>query len=393
MSPRRLFLGSCIALIATAMSFAIRGDIMGDFETQMGLSKTELGWISGAAFWGFGFSILFGGALCDVLGVGRLLKAAAFGHIAGVLLTVIAHDFVALFAATVIIGIANGLVEAAINPLIPTLYPDRKTSKLIALHAWFPGGIVLGGVLAFALTQLSIGWRPKMLLILVPTVVYALMFFGQSFPLTERQVSGQSRGDLLRTLSRPLFIVLFLSMWLTAATELGPGQWVSNIFNEVIQNTAKAGVLLLVWINGIAWLLRQFGAPLARRFTPISLIACTAPLAVTGLWLFGRGQSIGMALAAAALLAAGTAFWWPTMLGITAERFPGGGALALGLMGCAGSFATAVAGPVMGWINDYYGASRVLPYWAALPVAVAGIFAALLWVERIRTGFRAPRMA
>src|ERR1700733_9473267 len=104
MSPRRLLLASCIALIATAMSFAIRGDIMGNFEATLGLSKTELGWISGAAFWGFGFSILFGGALCDLLGIGRLLKTAAVGHIAGVLLTVIARDFVALFAATVIIG-------------------------------------------------------------------------------------------------------------------------------------------------------------------------------------------------------------------------------------------------------------------------------------------------
>jgi MFS family permease len=265
MSPRRLFLGSCISLIATAMSFAIRGDIMGDFEAQLGLSKTELGWISGAAFWGFGFSILFGGALCDLLGVGRLLKAAAVGHIAGVLLTVIARDFVALFAATVIIGIANGLVEAAINPLIPILYPDQKTSKLIALHAWFPGGIVLGGVLAFALTQWGMGWRFKMLLILIPAVIYAVMFLGQPFPVTERQ----ARRGVLRTLGRPLFIVLFLSMWLTAATELGPGQWVSNIFNDVMQSTAKTGVLVLVWINGIAWALRQFGAPLARRFTPV----------------------------------------------------------------------------------------------------------------------------
>jgi MFS family permease len=393
MRPHRLFLASCIALIATAMSFAIRGDIMGDFEVQLALSKTQLGWISGAAFWGFGSSILFGGALCDLLGVGRLLKAAAVGHIVGVLLTVFAGNFLDLFGATVVIGIANGLVEAAINPLIPTLYPDRKTSKLIALHAWFPGGIVLGGVLAFALTQWGIGWRPKMLLILVPTVIYALMFFGQSFPVTERQSSVVSLGGMLRPLSSPLFAVLFLSMWLTAATELGPGQWVSNIFNDVMQNTTQAGVLVLVWINGIVWLLRQFGSPLARRFTPFSLIACTAPLAASGLWLFGQAQSTGVAFAAAGLLATGTAFWWPTMLGITAERFPAGGALALGLMGSAGSFATALAGPVMGWINENYGAGRVLPFWAALPVAVGVVFTAILWIELAYGGHRTPRAA
>jgi len=382
MSPRRLFLPSCIALIATAMSFAIRGDIMGNFQVTLGLTKTELGWISGAAFWGFGFSILFGGALCDLLGIGRLLKAAAVGHICGVLLTVVASHFVQLFAATVIIGIANGLVEAAINPLVATLYPDQKACKLIALHAWFPGGIVIGGVIAFVLSELGAGWQMKMLLMLVPAVMYGVMFLGQEFPTPEREVAGLGFIDRVSALAHPLFLVLFACMWLTAATELGPGQWVSNIFNDVMAGETHAGVLVLVWINGIVWLLRQFGAPLARRFAPLSLIACTAPLAASGLWLFARAQSAGIAFAAAALLALGTAFWWPTMLGITAERFPRGGALALGLMGSAGSFATAIAGPIMGRINDTYGPARVLPMWAAIPALLTGIFALLLWNDR-----------
>ena len=126
MNPQRLFVASCIALLATAMSFAIRGDIMGELELAFGLDKVQLGWISGAAFWGFGLSILFGGTLCDLLGMGRLLKLAAVGHIAGVLLTVFATDFTMLFAATVVIGIANGFVEAGINPLIATLYREQQ---------------------------------------------------------------------------------------------------------------------------------------------------------------------------------------------------------------------------------------------------------------------------
>ena len=155
MNPSRLFTASCIALIATAMSFAIRGDIMGDFEREFVLDKVQVGWIGGAAFWGFGLSILFGGPLCDILGMGTLLRLAALGHIGGVLLTIFAGDFTVLFAATVIIGIANGLIEAAVNPLIATIYSTNKTAKLTALHAWFPGGIVIGGVLAFLFTQIE----------------------------------------------------------------------------------------------------------------------------------------------------------------------------------------------------------------------------------------------
>jgi MFS family permease len=180
--PSHLFRASCVALIATAMSFAIRGDIMGDFESVFSLSKVEVGWIAGAAFWGFGISILFGGPLCDALGMRRLATLAAAGHIGGTLLTIVAPNFVTLFAATLIIGIANGLVEAFVNPLVATLYSNDKTSRLVALHAWFPGGIVIGGLLAYAFTQMGLGWQAKMLLLLVPSLVYAVMFAGRTFP-------------------------------------------------------------------------------------------------------------------------------------------------------------------------------------------------------------------
>jgi MFS family permease len=392
MNPQRLFVASCIALLATAMSFAIRGDIMGELELAFGLDKVQLGWISGAAFWGFGLSILFGGTLCDLLGMGRLLKLAAVGHIAGVLLTVFATDFTMLFAATVVIGIANGFVEAGINPLIATLYRDDKTARLVKLHAWFPGGIVVGGVLAFAFTQFGLGWQAKMLLMLVPSAIYAAMFFAQGFPETERKAAGVSTGAMYRELRRPLFLVVFACMWLTAATELGPGQWVSNIFNEVMHSTLQAGVLLLVWINGIMYALRQFGGGLAHRLSPVTLVAVTAPIAALGLWLFGRADTPVLAFAAAALLAVGTAFWWPTMLGLTSERFPRGGALALAVVGAAGAFSTALAGPVMGWINNTYGAANVLPVWAVLPVAIALIFGILHWVDRARGGYRIERV-
>jgi MFS family permease len=392
MNPQRLFVASCIALLATAMSFAIRGDIMGELELAFGLDKVQLGWISGAAFWGFGLSILFGGTLCDLLGMGRLLKLAAVGHLAGVLLTVFATDFTMLFAATVLIGVANGFVEAGINPLIATLYRDDKTARLVKLHAWFPGGIVVGGVLAFAFTQLGLGWQSKMLLMLVPSAIYAAMFFAQRFPETERKAAGVSTAAMYAELKRPLFLVVFVCMWLTAATELGPGQWVSNIFNEVMHSTLQAGVLLLVWINGIMYGLRQFGGGLAHRLSPVTLIAVTAPIAALGLWLFGHADTPVLAFAAAALLAVGTAFWWPTMLGLTSERFPRGGALALAVIGAAGAFSTAVAGPVMGWINNTYGAANVLPVWAVLPVAIALIFGIVHWVDRARGGYRIERV-
>lgn len=397
MKPEKLFIASCIALVATAMSFAIRGDIMGDFERLFALNKTDVGSIAGAAFWGFGFSILIGGPLCDLLGMGALLRLAAAGHIGGVIATIAAPNFAVLFAATLVIGVANGLVEAAINPLVATIYSHDKTRRLVALHAWFPGGIVIGGVLSFVLTQVghrvpalapSTGWQAKMLLMLVPSVIYAWLFAASRFPPTERESAGVPFADMFKEIGRPMFLAVWSCMWLTAATELGPGQWVSNIFNDLMSSTAQAGILVLVWVNGIMYVMRQFLGGVAHRVSPVALIASTAIAAAAGLFLFGAAATPATAFAAAALFAAGTAFWWPTMLGITSERFPRGGALTLAIVGATGAISTAIAGPVMGWINDHYGADRVLSIWAILPVGVAVIFTGLYLRDSVGGGYR-----
>jgi MFS family permease len=392
MNPARLFQASCVALVATAMSFAIRGDIMGDFERVFGLTATEVGWISGAAFWGFGLSILFGGPLVDTLGMRTLARLAAAGHVVGALLTILAPNFAVLFLATLVVGVANGLVEAFVNPLTATVYRDDKTSRLVALHAWFPGGIVIGGLLAYAFTQIGLGWQAKMLMLLVPSIVYMLMFTREQFPPTESAAAGVSFAGMAAEIRRPLFLLIWICMWLTAAAELGPGQWYANIFNEVMQSGTQAGIILLVWVNGIMYVIRQFFGHIPHRVSPPRLIAATAPIAAVGLYLFGQTTTVAMWFVAATLLAIGTAFWWPSMLGMTSERFPRGGPLLLAIIGASGAVSTALAGPVMGWINDTYGASAVLPMWAILPAALTVIFLLLYLADRSKGGYRIERL-
>lgn len=393
MNRPRLFSASCIALVATAMTFAIRGDIMGDVQRLLALDDVQVGWILGAAFWGFGLSILIGGPLCDVLGMGTIIRVAALGHIVGAVMTVSSTSFAMFFAATVVVGIANGLVEAAINPLVATIYAEDKTPRLVTLHAWFPGGIVVGGVLAFLFTQLGLNWQAKTLLVLLPSVVYAAMVMGQQFPETERKAAGVPFGDMFREITRPLFLIIWAAMWLTAATELGPGSWMPTIFNRVMGSSAQAGILVVVWINGVMYLMRQFGANAAHAVSPVALIGITAIPAAAGLYLFSLANSAVAAFAAAGLFASGIAFWWPTMLGITSERFPRGGALLLAIIGASGSFSTAIAGPVMGWISENYGTERVLSYWALLPCVVAAIFGGIYLFDRSRGGYAVERLA
>ncbi len=137
-----------MALIVTAMSFALRGGAMGFWTDEFALTNAQVGWVTGTAFWGFTLAMMFGGPLCDIIGLKRIALIAFFGHVVSILLTVFAWNFWSLYLGTLIFGIANGSVEAACNPLIATLYKDNKTTKLNNFHVWFPGGIVIGAVLA-----------------------------------------------------------------------------------------------------------------------------------------------------------------------------------------------------------------------------------------------------
>lgn len=416
MNKNLLFTASCVALIATAMSFAIRGDIMSAFEKdfviahvgageavmagtqQAEMVKTYLGLIGTVAFFSFGLTILFGGPLVDLLGMGALLRLAAACHIGGTLLTIFAPSYWVVVFATFVVGAGNGLVEAVCNPLIATIYPNEKTHKLTIFHAWFPGGIVIGGLLAYLFSYLGWGWQIKMALLLIPSVIYTIMILGQKFPATERVAAGVSFGEMFtEALRRPIFWIIFAMMWLTASTELGPGAWIANIYNDVMSKQGAIGgaegILLLVWGSALMYILRQFFSKQAHRLPPTLLITVTAPFAAAGLFLFYYAHTPVMFFVAATLLYFGVCFWWPTMLGMASERCPKTGALGLAIIGGTGSIATFFAGPVIGFLNDAYGPERSLQIWAILPVVLVIVFGLVYLSDKAKGGYQIEKLA
>jgi MFS family permease len=400
MNQRRLFVASCIALVATAMTFAVRGDIMGNLGQDFSLNKEQVGYIAGAAFWGFTISIFIGGQLCDWLGMGRLLALAFLCHTAGILLTIFAPGFWLLWAATLIIGLGNGLIEAAINPLVATIYPDDKTNKLNALHVWFPGGIVIGGLVAYGLSKSNLDWKIKMATILAPTVIYGVMFLGQKFPATERVQAGVSTGDMFKEVLRPMFLLLIFCMLLTASTELGPNQWIADI-TKTLPDAGNAGILVLVWISVLMAIGRWFAGPIVHRLSPIGLLIGSAVFSAIGLFWLGGVQTVANAFAAATVFAIGICYFWPTMLGVTSERFPKGGAFLLGLMGAAGNLSVALVLPIMGKIYDQnvanmgaqLGAGQTLRSVTILPIILVVIFGAMFLRDRAAGGYKAVRLS
>jgi MFS family permease len=371
----RLFGASCVSLIATAIVFIVVGAIIPDLKKQFILNNTQAGWIGGAAGWGFTLSIFFFGPLVDWLGMKLLMRVAFFFHVLGILmmifaaqLGVIAAPFWWLFFGALIIALGNGTVEAVCNPMIATLYPNDKTHKLAQFHMWFPGGIVIGGLIAYALEE-YLGlkgsadlWKYRLGVVLVPAVIYFILFTGQKFPKTERVQAGISFGGMVKaTLLSPLFIVLFICMAITASLELGPNRWMPS----VLGSANLPGILVLVWISGLMAVLRGFAGPLVHKLSNTGVLLMSAILGGIGLFMLGSidqikemtgvDSPVAIVVVAATIFAVGVCYFWPTMLGTVSERVPKGGSLALALMGGWGMFIVGIfTTPMMGNIADGY---------------------------------------
>lgn len=386
-SRERLFFASCLALVVTAMTFAVRADIMDALGLQFVLDKEQVGAIAGIAFLGFTLSIFFGGQVVDALGMGRVLGLAFACHASGIVLTILAHGYWTLWTGTLLIGMGNGLIEAAVNPLIATMYAENKTHRLNSLHAYFPGGIVIGGLIAYALTALHFGWQIKMAMILLPLIVYGLLFLGQKYPPTERVQSQVTTGAMYREALRPLFLLWLFCMLLTASTELATGQWIGSILTNV---AGASSILVLVMINAIMYAGRSFAGQVVHRISPVGLLLGSAVFSLLGLLAMSYASSRFGAFASAAIFAVGVCYFWPTMLGVTSERFPRGGSFLLGLMGAAGNLSVSLVLPLMGHVQDISKdhPELALRYMAILPAILIVVFAVIYFSDKAKGGYR-----
>jgi len=358
----RLFLVSVLALFTAGMAASLRANIAGDLERiffqpiDRAHSAEMIGAVLGVAFLGFAFTIAIGSPLLDRIGMGLLLPMSAVCFMAGTLIILFASSIASgagvynvLYVGAIVTGIGWGLVETVINPLVATLYPDQKTEKLNTLHAWWPGGLIVGGLLGYALGEAGVSWQVKLALILAPAVVVVVLCLGLKFPPTERAAAGVSMGEMFRELLNPMFIILFLSMFLTAASELAPGQWVDLALTRTVH---MRGILLLVYVSGIMFVARHFAGPLVHKLSAIGLLWCSCLLASLGLVSLSFANSPVTGVLAATVWGTGVCFMWPTMLATASERFPRGGALLMGLMGTAGTLSINFVLPMMGHIFD-----------------------------------------
>jgi MFS family permease len=401
MKSNRLLFASVVSIATTSFGFVVRAGLITEWGNLYNLTETQKGALQGAGLFPFAVSIILFSLIIDKIGYGRSMAIAWIGHVVSAIVTMTAHSYTQLYIGTLMFALANGIVEAVTNPAVATMYAKDKVRYLNILHAGWPGGLVMGGVLAIALGTSA--WQLKVGLFLLPAIAYGLLMLRCEFPVQERVSAGVSFADMLKefgwagclivayfvagavdavgqgifnaalpsaafwaitlvptilfaitykSFGRPVFAFLLLIMILLSTTELGTDSWVTDLLTPVLKGN---GAWVLVYTSAIMFVLRIFSSgPLVRRLTPVGLLLVCSLLAATGLVLLANaGAAAGMVFAAATLYGVGKTFFWPTTLGIVSEQFPRGGSLTLNAMGGMGMIAVGVFGaPFLGALQD-----------------------------------------
>jgi len=346
-----LFNGSCFALITTAFTFAIRAGILPQLGQEFGLSAEQLGFINSMWFLGFPISMILGGLVYHSFGPANIMRVAFVAHTLGIILTIYAGGYTTLLISTLFIGFGNGCTEAACNPMIADMYSRVKMNKMLnRFHMWFPGGILLGALISKFMTDAGgflADWQTQMWLLMIPTVIYAVLFFGKAFP--KPMVEGvTSLKNNFKAMFSPIFIFLFICMALTAISEFGPNQWV--VF--ILGSSGADPMLILALTFGVMAFGRFFAGPVVERLGQTGVLLFGAILTAIGIYMFSSLTG-PISYLAAIIFGIGICYFWPVMIGATAQRVPLSGAIGMSIIGGVGMFANSIFNPITGrWIDS-----------------------------------------
>lgn len=347
-NANRLFYASCFALITTAFSFAIAAGILDQLKTELELTASQAGLIASMWFLGFPISMVIGGLIYHKVGGKAIMQFAFFAHAIGIIMLIFSGNYVGLLIANLLIGLGNGCTEAACNPMIADAYQGTRMSKMLnRFHMWFPGGIAIGSLLSGFMTDFNIMGQSQVWLLLIPTLIYAYLFFGQDWPKAKIQEAA-TLGSNFKALITPLFLFIGICMSLTAITEFGPNQWVGLI----LEKSGAQPTLVLALTAGLMAVARYFGGDMVKRFDQTGVLLGSAILATIGIYLFST-QTGAMAYVAAIIFALGIAYFWPNMIGLVATKVPKSGALGMSIVGAIGMFSSSIFQPIIGgWIDS-----------------------------------------
>lgn len=364
----RLLSAGFFAILAAGVGFAVRGAILVDWGNQFGFTMTELGTITGGGFVGFGIIIILFSLIVDKIGYKPLLFLAFIMHFLSLIITVATvyvfenmgreAAYWCLYSGTFLFAVGNGISESVVNPLVATLYPKNKTHYLNILHAGWPGGMILGGLLSIAFHDV-VSWEVLMSFFLIPVLIYGFIVYREKFPISEAKAAGVSYKQMFLQFASPLLISLLVLMALVGYVELGTDMWIQNITGNILESGSK-GVMLFIYTSALMFVLRFFAGPIVHRISPLGLLFVCSIFGAIGLYILGNSTTGMVMVLAVTIYGIAKTFFWPTMLGVVGERFPKGGAITMGIIGGVGMLSAGLlGGPGIGYKQDYFASEKI----------------------------------
>ena len=364
----KLLVAGFMALVATGMGFAVRGGLLLPWSKTFGFTFTELGEITGGGLLGFGLVILVAGLLLDALGYKKLLLLGVLCHVVSAVMLFFATPvfeslgkdatYVVLYLSTFIFAVGNGICEAAINPLTAAAYPQQKTHYLNILHAGWPGGLVLGGLVALFIGK-GIPWEILLATYLIPAAIYGYITLTEPFPQTDAQKGQISYAGMLKNCLVPFFLFLLVVHAMVGYVELGTDSWIIKVTGSILEDP-DAGTALFIYTSSFMFALRFFAGPIVHRISPLGLLFVSACIGAVGLYFISVVEGIVMMIVAVSVYAIGKTFLWPTMLGVVGDQFPRSATVAMALLGFAGmTSAGLLGGPGIGYKQDRFAAEKL----------------------------------
>lgn len=408
-----LFWASFISLAAAGFGFAFRIAHMGSYGEEFGLSGLQVGIIAGSCFWPIAITMILFSLIVDKTGYKIPMFIAAALQIISGIGTGMASGYGGLLAAAICAGLGHGIIEAVINPACAAVYPKQKTKMLTILHASWPAGIVAGTLLIMVLDGLvdgGISWRIHALWIIVPAVVYALMYIPCRFPVDERvkagvpfidmlkqvgflgaslaafmliyQIGGEVLSDVFglydkpanwffysliggiavgavfgfitKSLGKPLFFFLCILMIPVATAELSTDNWIKQLMAPVMEGDLGISAnWAIIFSAGVMMMLRLYAGSILQVASPPVIMAVSGILSASALYWLGSSAAGILVLVAFTIYAVGQTYYWPCILGFVAERFPKGGALTLNTVSAMGLLSLGMIGnPILGVAQD-----------------------------------------
>ena len=380
--PQRRALYACYgAMMCLAMALNFLPVYLTTFSHTFGVSAEltteQLGRIPAVMFLSFIIAILATGPLADRCHARVIILLALATTTLGLGAVAAAPSYTMLLFAVALMGFGAGVLDMILSPLVAALQPERRSAAMNWLHSFFCIGAVSALLIASVALAWDISWRMVAVGLMLAPIASFLIFLRLPLPtLIQEDRQRESMPTLFR---QPYFIACLIAIFLGGATEMGLSQWLPTYAEHGLGYSKEIGGLALAGFS-IGMAIGRIGAAMLHEKVPaIPLMMGCCAVTIVLFIIISIAPTPAIAITAAIAAGVSGSCLWPTMLAITADAYPQGGATMFGVLTAFGNAGCSLVPWLVGIISVHSNLSIGL---LAVTLCPLGMMIVLMWMAR-----------